>query len=515
MCITLMATLTERPAQAFREPAVHAWFTIVRMRRHCGLFFCVALVLSACAAPAVPQTTATDPAPVQPTATPAPSPTPPPTTALLPDRPQYSLEVSLDYAARTVQVVESILYPNRGDELADLVLAVVPNLWAGSFTLDSLAVQGLPVSDYTLSGQRLAFALPAPAADGSSLRVDVKYSLALPAAIQADPADSRPRIFGYTDRQINLTNWYPFIVPRIGGQWVLHDPWYYGEHLVYDASDYTVTLNLTGTQTPVVAASGAIATPGTQTYALTAGRSFVISASTAYQTVCKDAGAVSICSYYLQPIYEPAARAALDAAASAVGIYTDRFGPYLHASLAVVMGDFNDGMEYSGLFFLSRDFYNLYDGSPRNYLTFVAAHETAHQWWFEQVANDQAMQPWLDEALCTYSERIFYEGTRTELIPWWWSYRVDYYQPQGYVDTSIYDGGGFRPYTNAVYLRGGHFLDELRTLIGDDAFFAFLKDYLETEKGGIAAAADFFRILRAHTRADLTGLLGKYMQGTY
>ena len=45
----------------------------------------------------------------------------------------------------------------------------------------------------------------------------------------------------------------------------------------------------------------------------------------------------------------------------------------------------------------SRDFYSLYDGTPANYLTFVAVHETSHQWWFEQVGNDQAQQPWLDE----------------------------------------------------------------------------------------------------------------------
>ena len=51
------------------------------------------------------------------------------------------------------------------------------------------------------------------------------------------------------------------------------------------------------------------------------------------------------------------------------------------------MGDFNDGMEYSAFFYLSRDFYNLYDGTPANYLTFVAVHETAHQWWFEQVGK--------------------------------------------------------------------------------------------------------------------------------
>jgi aminopeptidase N len=181
------------------------------------------------------------------------------------------------------------------------------------------------------------------------------------------------------------------------------------------------------------------------------------------------------------------------------------------------MADFNDGMEYSAFFYLSRDFYNLYTNATDavNYLIFVAAHETAHQWWFEQVGNDQAGQPWLDEALSTYSEHIFYEGAYPDLVSRWWAYRVDFYQPQGFVDIPIYEGQGFRPYTNAVYFRGAHFLDDLRQRLGDDIFFAFLQDYLNQEKGRIASSADFFSILKQHTQADYSDLVRQYFQNAY
>jgi aminopeptidase N len=172
-------------------------------------------------------------------------------------------------------------------------------------------------------------------------------------------------------------------------------------------------------------------------------------------------------------------------------------------------------MEFSGLFFLSFDFYNLYDGTPKGYLTIVAAHETSHQWWFETVANDQATQPWLDESLATYSERVFFESAYPDLVPWWWAYRVDYYQPEGYVDIPVADSGGFRPYTNAVYFRGAHFLEDLRTRIGDQAFFGFLQDYYQQEDGRIATSADFFRILRQHTSADFSDLLKAYFENNY
>src|SRR5581483_447368 len=275
----------------------------------------------------------------------------------------------------------------------------------------------------------------------------------------------------------------------------------------YDAADYVVNVKSADPAvTPVIASSGAPAQNGEwTTYTLTAGRAFALSASTEFLTSSAQVGNVAVTSYYFQ-FFEGGGKAAMNAAAQALQIFNQKYGPYPHQTLAVVMGDFNDGMEFSGFFYLSKDFYNLYDGTPKNYLIFVAAHETAHQWWFEQVANDQAAQPWLDEALATYSEHVFYEGTDPSLVSWWWAYRIDYYRPQGWVDIAVYDGGGFRPYTNAVYFRGAHFLDDLRARIGDEAFFAFLKDYLAQENGKIATSADFFRILRAHTQTDFSDL---------
>jgi aminopeptidase N len=94
-----------------------------------------------------------------------------------------------------------------------------------------------------------------------------------------------------------------------------------------------------------------------------------------------------------------------------------------------------------------------------------------------RVGNDQAEEPWLDEALATYSERLFYERTYPEALDWWWAYRVNYYEPRGWVDGSIYNPEGYRAYRDAVYLNGATFLEELRQQVGEAAFFAFLQDY--------------------------------------
>ncbi|MBI5965565.1 MAG: M1 family metallopeptidase [Chloroflexi bacterium] len=454
-----------------------------------------------------------------PTIPPIPASTLTPTATIVPamERAQYTLNTTIDYDAHTVTVDETIHYPNHtGNQLNALVLAVVPNLWVDSFNLGSISIDGTPITTYSIKGQRMDIALISFLKPESALTINLQFTLALPFAEQEDPNISRPRIYGYTDRQLNLSNWYPFVVPYINGEWILHEPWYYGEHLVYDAADYEVDLKFADPATaPVVAASGF---PEQQEdsirYTISSARAFALSASREFQVSASQFGDVTVSSYYFA-FNEAAGQAALQASGEAIQVFSERFGPYPHKTLSLVMGDFNDGMEYSAFFFLPRDFYSLYDGTPANYLTFVAAHETAHQWWFEQVASDQALQPWVDEALATYSERIYYEAVYPDLVSWWWTYRIDFYKPDGFVDIPVYEGQGFRTYTNAAYFQGAHFLEDLRARIGDENFFSFLQDYLAQSRGKIVTAADFFRILREHTNADYSDLIRQYFQNVY
>jgi hypothetical protein len=374
---------------------------------------------------------------------------------------------------------------------------------------------GTAIEDYKLEGHLLRIPTSLPA--GERVQLGLAYELLLPAI--PEPSDTtRPVPYGYTERQTNLVDWYPYLPPyRPGVGWLAHDVWFFGEHQVYEAADFQVEIRLAEpVENLVIAASAAPTAPAAQEagvyrYTLEEGRNFVWSASNMYQEASQQVGEVTVHSYFI-PLDEAAGEMALQNTADALALYSELFGAYPHASLSVVEADFLDGMEYDGLYFLSRGFYNLYDGTPQGYLTTIAAHETAHQWWYGLVGNDQALEPWLDEALCTYTERIFYEHTYPDLVDWWWYFRVDYYQPTGWVNGSIYDYGGFRPYRDAVYLNGAKFLEELRSLIGDEAFFAFLKDYAGQMAHRQATAQDFFAILKEHTTVEVGELLSTYFE---
>ena len=454
----------------------------------------------------------------------APSPLPQPTL----ERAQYRMELQVNYSNKSAVVDQTITYPNwTGETLNSLVLAVEPNLWSGGFNLKSLAVDGEEVTSYTLEtlSQRFEVQLPRPLVPGGVAEIVISYGLILPQMpAYSDQNDVRPQIYGYSDRQINLVEWYPFVVPYDSGEgWILHNPWYYGEHLVYDLADFDVTVTFTDGSTPQIAASGAEAASETDAtpqgvvsrrFTLAAGRTFALSMSTVYKVAMRQIGDVTVYSYYFA-FYDAPGEAMLQTTVEAMQVYNDKFGPYRHKTLTAVQGDFNDGMEYSGFYFVSRDYFNLYDNTPGNYLVIIAAHETAHQWWFDAVADDQALEPWLDETLATYSERIYYETVHPDLEQWWWGYRYFEFQEAGFVDTQIYDGGGQRPYWDKTYLTGARFVEALREKVGDEIFFAFIKDYYSQFVGERATTADFFRVFREHSNADISDLMAEYFQNSY
>lgn len=476
-----------------------------------------------------PSSIPTDPTQFQPTSsstaqmTPVDSTDVPATTYQVPAK--YDLAANFDYYAHTLTVSEAIRYVNYSpDALDDMILVVEPNLWPGGFSLDSIYLSnGSKIDNYLLKDDQIQIPLAQPLQSGENLELEIDYQLLLP-EIPAPSDLYRPVPYGYTARQTNIVDWYPYIPPYLDGEgWLVHKKWWFGEHQVFSVADFQVQINLTEPVEDLVMAASAPATQegNSYNYHMEGVRSFALSASTEYVVQTTTVGDVTVTSYVF-PYDKSGGQEVLQNSADSLELFSNLIMPYPHPSLSVVEADFLDGMEYDGLFFLSHGFFDLYDGTPKGYLTFIAAHETAHQWWYGLVGNDQALEPWLDEALCTYMEHVFYEnvypdyppGSGESMLDWWWYYRVNFYDPTGWVDGSIYDFQQFRPYRDAVYLNGAKFLDDLRSLVGDEAFFAFLRDYARKNAYHIATGEDFFSILREHSSKDLSGLLSSYFKSS-
>ena len=467
---------------------------------------------------------AIDTAPPDPTNTATDTPTPTATVAIPTDfaptvtagveqpqaesaRTQYVFFATLDFPNRSLGVDETIRYYNEtGAALSEIVLAVQPNRYPGCFTLETLAADNVVLSSYNLGDQRLAVELPTVLQPGSAITLDIRFHIAL-------PYKHSQGLFGYDFNQVNLVDWFPFVVPYSEG-WLLHDPMPFGEHLVYDAADFELNLK---TDPDVVVAASAPGEPNGEwtRYRLYGARTFALSASDEFLVTESAVGTVLIRSYYFNG-YGGAADGILNAAVGSVGLFDAKFAPYPYESLSIVQADIHDGQEYDGLVFLATEFYGQYGGSTRSNLVTIGVHEIAHQWWFGLVGSDQALEPWLDEALSVYSERIYYEFNRSgSYLDWWWNFRVDFFGPSGFVDTTIYEGGAFRPYTNAVYLNGAHFLEALRGRQGDESFYRFIKDYAGEFSRRRASGRDFIALARRYADRSLDDLIAQYFKGAY
>jgi Peptidase family M1 domain len=139
---------------------------------------------------------------------------------------------------------------------------------------------------------------------------------------------------------------------------------------------------------------------------------------------------------------------------------------------------------------------------------YVVYHEVAHQWFYGQLGNDQQREPWLDEAFADFSARWLMGigpntcGSRpvdSEVFAWEAG-------PTTGGDWTSCDG-----YFESVFYRGTEFLNAIRSVMGDDAFFAAIHDWVDLHRHGFVTGDRLLRHLQGRTDANLTSIFATYL----
>ena len=454
--------------------------------------------------------------PTSPESQPAPNPSPAPAAGIQPapgPRTHYELQVNMDYYSRYANVVQKISYTNTtGSELSQIPLHVPPLYFPGAFNLGSLSTQ--PASTYRQQEQTIWLDLASPLSRDALLEIDVVFRLVMP---------NQAATFGATDQQTNLVNWYPYIPAYLAEKgFIMHAPVYdntkqvyVGEYIVNDLADFDVSLSLSNRPELIEVAASAEAQgepkSGKYRYHLEAARGFAFSISDSYFIHEVQEGAYTIRSYsFINHENAGTGEAVLPIAAQAMRLFEDLLYPYQRDLISIVVADYLHNMEMDGMVMLSYGVFDFFDQTPKNNLTILTPHELSHQWFYSVVGNDQALEPWLDESIATYSELLYYERYHPDLVSWWWDQRVDVHNPSGYVNPSTENSGGYDAYRNGVYLQGARFLQELRGAMGDAAFFAALKDYASAMAWKLGTRADFEASFARHSSTDLAPIYAKY-----
>ncbi len=434
----------------------------------------------------------------------------------------HSVTAELNYVKRAVKVAQQITYTNStGESLDTLVINVKSNWQPGIFTLQSLDLGDEQQLPYHITGQRLEINFPQPLPDTCTIHINLKFDLRLP-LIDFGGFHAYQGYLGYSDRQANLGQWLPVVAVRQEKAWISHDEIAIGEQDILDIANWDVTLSIVNAPDSIrVAAPGIVEqiSDNKWRFILLQARDFSLSVGENYRLLQQETASKVIVELYSfsDAILSKdtgsmdSAAYALATAVKSMNLYEALYGPYPLKRLVIVEGDFPDGMEFSGIVFVGGEYFRGL-GGVESYLTIISVHEVAHQWWYARVGNDQAINPWLDEALATYSELVFIEKYYPTLTDWWWNFRVNRLLPQGFVDSTVYEFSSRRAYINAIYLRGVEMLQDLRTSLGDDVFFGWLHQYASAGAGHIMTPEQFWSFLTPQQFAKTEAIRNRYLQ---
>lgn len=432
---------------------------------------------------------------------------PPPTDAL----PAYTLDIALNYADRRLDVVQRIAITNHSPDVWDEVVFAVSSAYKPDvFELHFTRVATTNAERWTravMSRTMLHIPLPYPLAPGGATQVILDYTIHIPPVA---PTDWLPLgNLGAGEHLIQAGDWHPTLVPYVPGHgwhtWRYHPV---GDPTIYAVGNYTVRIRSTA---PIV-----IAAPGETThtrdvrhYEVPAARCFAFLASPEYRFFARKVADVPVRIYYL-PDFADAALEILATIEKGLPLFEEYYGHYPFTGLIVAQNDYVGAMEYSGLISMSRYAFETYAGDAHSGLVTLTAHELAHQWWYGAVGNNQVTEAWLDESFAKYSEFLFYERYAPDYAPQWWEVHIARREANASLNSSIYEFESTAAFIREVYTQGARFMADLRTLMGDRAFFAFVRDYQRQHRGGMVIAADFFEAVRAHTRQDIAPLIEQY-----
>jgi hypothetical protein len=433
----------------------------------------VAVALPAqAAAPAPAQAAA--PAPAQAAAArveaPVPAPPPAPIPAAAPDRTSLRLEATYDVTAwltwstGRIRVHTALHVRNTsGGPIEHLELNALPAK-IGRMILDGVTVDGSDVQG-RMTGQTILVPLGFTLGTGDATDVVVDYR-----AWFAKGTGGHLFLWSRANGIKSAYRWIPWISRRTA-----YEASWHGDPFVTPISPL-VRVTLHSDVALRYATSGKVTEHHGNTWSYVARnvRDFNFTASRDYHVLTgrSDDGDTRI-EVYTKTLD---ARVILRWAKRSMAWYEKKIGEYPYPTLTYGESSGGIGMESPAHIWLPYHFSSAV-------LPFLVGHETAHQWFYAVVGNDQTTNPFADEALAEVMDRSFfgaYRGSRCA---------------HARLDLSMYDYSS-NCYYEIIYVQGTNFLVNLREDMGSKAFWKALRTYWQDQRWKISSTRKLLETLR-------------------
>lgn len=445
----------------------------------------------------------------------------------------YCIVASYDEQSRILSATQTVKYTNRSENSQttakfhiyanqyreDAATSVVPATYRtrayvngesyGDITFDYVKVDGNAVA-YTIEGQDLDI-LSVPVGElfpDQSATIEMTYQIQL--------ANIAHRL-GYTDNTVNLGNFYPVLAQIENGAYNCTPYYNIGDPYVNDVANFDVTLSVpddylvasSGTLTEASQADG----HATYNYKANALRDFAMVLSNKYQKLSQTVGDTQVNYYYYN---DSDAEASLSTAVGMLQYLNKNVGQYPYATYTVAETDFcYGGMEYGALAMVT---------SGSQAYQEAIAHETAHQWFYGLVGNDQIANAWMDEGLAEFMTYMYFDETGATPIEnsikavtkTYVSY-VDvlnhYYD---HVDTSfktLADYKNDNEYVVFTYVKGSLLFGTLYEVMGASKFTKALQGYVNNATCCIASPKTLIDSFVSVSGAEIGKIFTDFIEG--
>lgn len=435
-----------------------------------------------------------------------------------------------DHTLSATQITE---YTNRSDNtFVDIKLhiyanayregatPIVPNTYMSSAYPNGICYGDISFDSVKADGTACAYKIEGDNADilsvplGKELFPNEKVTLEMTYKVTLPNIKHR---LGYTDNAVTLGNFFPIVCRVENDNFATTSYCAVGDPFVSDVANFDVTLCAPSSY--IVGASGELTSVtskdgyDTWHYVGEARRDFALVLSDKYKKLSQNVGKTQV-NYLYYADEDP--QTSLATAVGMLEYMNKNVGEYPYSTYTVCETDFcYGGMEYPAL---------VYVASGSNAYTEAIAHETAHQWFYGVVGNNQITDAWMDEGLCEFVTYLYLDSTgavsladamkrTTKTYINYVDVLNRYYDN---VDTSfraLTDYKNDSEYVVMTYAKGCLLFNTLYETLGETKFLRALSDYYRQCAFGIASPDKLIDCFVRCGNKELATIFDKFIAG--
>jgi len=438
----------------------------------------------------------------------------------------YIIEASLDTETSIIYATQTINYTNiENVDLTEIYLHLYPNAFSkesqpsivgntdsiddmhGKIEISSLKINEVAVN-FVDGPTTTSIKIP------YEFKRDTTYEFKLEYVVRVSSTSER---FGVINGIYNLGNWYPILAVYDEDGWNVDPYLSIGDPFYSDVSNYDV--RMTVPKDFVVAGSGYVDSIDTDDTSMTYNfrgdrmRDFAFVISDRFEYLKEEVNDTTVYLYY--PKSQEDHKWIDDAmlfGVESIKVFEKLIGDYPYKSYSVVLTNFPTGMEYPGLVLISESYLsNSIEG-----LRTVIVHETAHQWFYGIIGDDEIDEGWIDEGLTSFFTAYFdidfigeylYENTMQRY--------EDRLESLGFdtivISKSAYEFKDWDEYGAAAYAKPALMYHEIRELYGDEKILEFAKHLYDQYAYKILKEEDLRKVMVQVYGKEINELLDRWL----